>query len=128
MSRRLPRCGNERGKQTQGVRFTRTAEVHGRSGEFASRRESWPSFARHGRATVPPQTGPSHTISSTNYCIFFCRTTVRSALQVVEGSTKAVPARSALAAWKARPSLVRAGRPVKRALPSTLVPTSRSIL
>jgi hypothetical protein len=59
VSGRLPRCGNERGKQTQWVRFTRTAEVDGRSGEFASRRESRPSFARHGRAKVPPQTGSS---------------------------------------------------------------------
>jgi hypothetical protein len=56
VSGRLPRCGNERGKPTQWVRFTQTAEVHGRSGEFASRRERRPSFARHGRAKVPVPT------------------------------------------------------------------------
>ena len=49
-------------------------------------------------------------------------------LQVTAGSTKAVPERSASEASKKSPRLVRAGSPVKRALPSALVPISRSSL
>ncbi len=49
-------------------------------------------------------------------------------LQVLEGSSKALPVRSPSEASKNSPLLTLVGRPAKRALPSMLVPTSRSSL
>lgn len=59
---------------------------------------------------------------------FFRRTMVNSALQVLVGSSKAEPSRSPWEARKKSGCLGFSGRPMKRALPSALVPTSRSSL
>src|SRR5579859_7225942 len=63
-----------------------------------------------------------------NYWDLFWRARVNWAWQVAEGSSKALAVRSDSVASKKSPRLTRLGRPVKRALPSELVLTSRSSL